>query len=486
MKPILLPLQIAFLWLVVGISTNHKKAEITSIALCRSTTAPEGRAFDPSMLAPQAVMIRRNIDALSAADIASIRTGVAAMKALPLTNPTSWVYQAAIHRTTLTNNLPSWNSCTHGSQYFLAWHRMYLYFFERILRKKSGNPNLTLPYWDYQTNPVLHAAYRTNSPGNALFHAARSASINAGGALGSGPMTSIVNSLNNIPYFDFNSAIEGPHGSIHGAIGGDMASVPTAAKDPCFWLHHTNIDRLWEQWLRKCGGRSNPTAAANAAWMNKKYTFFDENGAAVSMTLSQMLNTSSMLNYRYDFPPKLPCNFVVDWSKWKWQEVVLVKIPDPGPLINGKRFTVTKSNTIESFNKTVRDNKIERFQFSTTGKSDQLLLELENVKVDKQPEGVIEVYLNLPPNERPTAGSKSFVGVVDLFTATDNHAHEGARKGISLDASSAVRNLGIAVTDLSKASLTFITRGNTLRGQEVKTEGSVRVANANFVLRRVQ
>jgi tyrosinase len=28
-------------------------------------------------------------------------------------------------------------------------------------------------------------------------------------------------------------------------VGGDMASVPSAAYDPIFYLHHANIDRLW-------------------------------------------------------------------------------------------------------------------------------------------------------------------------------------------------------------------------------------------------
>lgn len=92
-----------------------------AITNCLSSPAvADAILFSPEMVAPQAVMVRRNVDALSAADIASLKTGIAAMKALPVTNKTSWQYQAAIHGTTLTNNLPSWNSCTHGSQFFLA------------------------------------------------------------------------------------------------------------------------------------------------------------------------------------------------------------------------------------------------------------------------------------------------------------------------------------------------------------------------------
>jgi hypothetical protein len=46
-----------------------------------------------------------------------------------------------------------------------------------------------------------------------------------------------------------------PHDLMHVAVGGVigddtglMSFVPTAAFDPVFWVHHTNIDRLWSQW----------------------------------------------------------------------------------------------------------------------------------------------------------------------------------------------------------------------------------------------
>ena len=489
MKTIFLPV-LALLMSLFGSKTPDIPAPTDpAITNCLSSPAvADAILFSPEMVAPQAVMVRRNVDALSAADIASLKTGIAAMKALPVTNKTSWQYQAAIHGTTLTNNLPSWNSCTHGSQFFLAWHRMYLHFFERILRAKSGNLNLTLPYWNYQTNPVLHAAYRANTPGNVLFDT-RAASINAGGSLSNGPMVSIATALTaavNINYFSFNSALEGPHGALHGAIGGggNMSSVNRAALDPVFWLHHTNIDRLWEQWLRKCGGRSNPTAAANAPWMNKSYTFFNETGAAVVMTASQVLNTAASLNYRYDFPAQLPCNLVVNWQQWKFTPIQLVKIPPIGPLAELTRVPFERTDKVQ-FERTKRDNKLERFRFTDDGKSDRLTIQLEGIQVDKQPEGVVEVYMNLPRTERPAPQSRSFVGVLDLFTATPSKAHRHAPKAIDVDATEAIRKLGLTVDDLQRAELTFFTRGNTLNGRQLKAGGTVRVNAVNFVINRV-
>src|SRR5680860_931086 len=79
---------------------------------------------------------------------------VAVMQARPASDPTSWTYQAAIH----ASHAPvpagaSWNECQHQSWYFLAWHRMYVYFLERIVRDAvvgAGGPSdFALPYWNY-------------------------------------------------------------------------------------------------------------------------------------------------------------------------------------------------------------------------------------------------------------------------------------------------------------------------------------------------
>jgi tyrosinase len=44
-----------------------------------------------------------------------------------------------------------------------------------------------------------------------------------------------------------------PHDQVHVRISGDMATFMSPL-DPIFWLHHCNIDRIWDQWNRS--GRS--------------------------------------------------------------------------------------------------------------------------------------------------------------------------------------------------------------------------------------
>ncbi len=79
---------------------------------------------------------RRAVSTLAASDpiITGYRTAVAAMRALPSTDACSWAAQAAIHAST---GFGPAGPCQHGT-FFWAWHRMYLYWFERIVRHKSG------------------------------------------------------------------------------------------------------------------------------------------------------------------------------------------------------------------------------------------------------------------------------------------------------------------------------------------------------------
>lgn len=460
-----------------GPNPENRDNEVVMCATEEKTILPV-TLFTPNLNpTPAAALVRKNIYSLTAAEINSIKTGIAAMKALPITNKTSWLYQAAIHGTTSSPAQPSWNTCQHGTQFFLSWHRMYLYYFERILRAKSGNPNLTLPYWDYQTNPALHPEYRNSAATNPLYDGTRNASINGGGSLPASISTSINTALSKIPFNVFQSGLEGPHGSVHVSIGGNMGAVNRAGQDPVFWLHHTNVDRVWSQWIRMCGGRQNPN---DAAWLNPTYTFFDENGNAVNMTGSQVVNTAANLNYVYDFPLSLPCN--IKWPFLDWVVIRPFKLPRP--------FTLNQTLIRTSFKEAVATpdaQKITNLALNLNSQElpDQVLVDLNGVKVERLPEGVIEVYLNLPDNEKPTPQSRSFVGVLDLFTAGAHATHTRRQIPIRINISDAAARLGIKMaTDLSKIDLSFVVRGNTFKGQVVDARSSVSVADMDIVIER--
>ena len=176
---------------------------------------------------------------------------------------------------------------------------MYLYWFERIIRKMSGDPMFALPYWNYQSAVERQLPAPFRDPASALYTTHRGSGWNTGlaslssGAVDTGGLMPLV------PYFNAQSSCEStPHGSVHVSIGGWMGSVPTAAQDPIFYLHHANIDRLWNLWLKQGGMRSNPVN--DAAWRTTEFQFFNENGAQVSMTGCDVLRAQEQLNYIYE------------------------------------------------------------------------------------------------------------------------------------------------------------------------------------------
>ncbi len=125
---------------------------------------------------------------------------------------------------------------------------------------------------------------------NPLFIQQRSPAANAGGQLPPSATTSAaaMAATDFVPAFGggitspqhfFGAAGElefTPHNIVHSLLSGWMGDPDRAALDPIFWLHHSNVDRLWEVWLSQGGGRANP---AQAQWNSTAFVFHDETGA---------------------------------------------------------------------------------------------------------------------------------------------------------------------------------------------------------------
>jgi tyrosinase len=258
--------------------------------------------------------------------LAAYAKAVEAMKARPDTNQTSWAYQAAMHGTHKKPLAPLWNGCKHYSWYFVVWHRMFVYYFEEIVRAavvQTGGPaDWALPYWDYELGGV-HAsipdAFRephVNGAPNPLYVAERAPGINKGAQLPPAVTTSkfALARPNFIGATEFGGGEapptpqfwrepgeleETPHNAVHGAVGGRggwMNDPDRAAQDPIFWLHHTQIDRLWARWNSE--GHANPTK--DKAWSEQPFEFFGTDRKQTSKRCIDVLNTVVDLKYEYD------------------------------------------------------------------------------------------------------------------------------------------------------------------------------------------
>ncbi|SAK75871.1 putative tyrosinase [Caballeronia hypogeia] len=193
------------------------------------------------------------------------------MQATPgSTSSNAWQYWANIHA----------NYCPHDKAYFLAWHRGYLYYLEQRLRTISGDTTLMLPYWDYYTYPTIPSEFTDTASGNPLYTSR--VNTNAYQALSMTPFgTGVTNyqiGLNNAFETNLETA---PHDPVHDIIGGYMANISTAALDPLFYLHHANLDRLWNAWTRR--STSKMPAATNSYW-NGTFTYASNLSMARSLT----------------------------------------------------------------------------------------------------------------------------------------------------------------------------------------------------------
>ena len=169
----------------------------------------------------------------------------------------------------------------HGNVGFLPWHRAYVLDLERELQRID--PAVTLPYWRFdQPAPALFTtAFMGASgpndvvqftPGHPLEQWTTDGQVGITRGLRFAtngiPPTMISEAATlalggtNQTYASFRSMEVSPHGRAHTGFRGSISSIPTAARDPLFFMLHANTDRLWAKW-QWLNGRTDP-AAPNA------------------------------------------------------------------------------------------------------------------------------------------------------------------------------------------------------------------------------
>jgi hypothetical protein len=410
---------------------------------------------------PPGLRVRQNVLSLGGAQFDSLRKGVAALKALPATDRRSWTFQAAIHGTDAPGSDPLWNQCEHGTLHFLTWHRMYLHYFERILRWAAQDDSLTLPYWDWVADPVLPEPFRNPADAsNPLYDSPRAA--NSGAPLPPELGDDVATALDQLtfpptPGVGFSPVLEGPHGAVHvlvGGPGGNMRFVSRSARDPIFWLHHANIDRLWDRWLNTGGGRANPT---DPTFLDKEYTFADETGATRAGKVGDAIG-SAQLGYRYDTEPAAVAGAAAPAA------MAFAKAAPPRVAATSAAAE-NRDLPLEKVEAKPLQFEVERVKLNVVPEARPLLaarvapqavggprvvVAVEGVAADEPPAFLYGVYLNLPPGDPSRLSEQErrlhYVGGIDFFGKTradrkaGGHAH-GETFDATLDATRAVARL---------------------------------------------
>ncbi|MEY2936792.1 MAG: hypothetical protein RL033_7541 [Pseudomonadota bacterium] len=427
--------------------------------------------------------------------------GVAALQRRSFTEPTSWWFQGAVHGRPGWPDDPApgspwaavdaavrrtyWDQCQHQTWYFLPWHRMYLGYFERMLRAAivaAGGPeDWALPYWDYSKsaeqrllptpfrNPTLEDGSR-----NPLYVEARNPLANAGeqildeedvrldaldeasffvpsdetGTSFAGPQT---------PSQHFGQAGSGalesaPHNLVHVQVGlpdGWMLDPSLAALDPIFWLHHANIDRLWEVWLQRAGHANT----SESAWTSDvTFDFMDEAGTPQRLTPGDVASIASPFDYTYD---DLPLRI---------QEPL--PLPEPLPLVAAARRIAVPSRKAALAAATSQPTALSRQRVDVnvprpalarlgaaaapTNAPTKIYLSLEGMTADK-PAGSYDIYIGVAGQQAPAR--EQFVARLAPFgiaaASSPKGPHGGAGLSETFDISQAMARLRASGVDVT-------------------------------------
>jgi tyrosinase len=435
--------------------------------------------------------------------------GVAEMKARGLAETTSWRFYGAIHGIdqplwkqlgylSASDKMPSkadmdrfWQECQHGSWYFLPWHRGYVLAFEANIRAEvirlKGPKDWALPYWNYfkphqsklppafaspdwpdgkGNNPLfVPQRYGPNNDGNVhlpikqvnlrAMNDPDFTGVASGGGSGFGGVDT---------GFSHGGKVHGgiesqPHDWVHGLVGGAdptnprmpglMSDPDTAGLDSIFWLHHANIDRLWEVWRQNPATHVNPT---DPNWLNgpasigqRKFSLPMPGGAPWDYAPSDMVDLSK-LGYTYDdlSPAATPFRLAdrllrlgASPATAKSREGVVAVVSKKNVELVGASRTSLRITGGETHASLHLDTGVRRKVTASLsvapegGAPDRVFLNLENIRglVDST---TFNVYVALPESAKPDDHPEQLAGTVGLFGVRKATLKDGEHAGEGL------------------------------------------------------
>ena len=408
-----------------------------------------------------------------------------------------------------------WNQCQHGSWFFLPWHRGYLAAFEAIVRDAvvatGGSPDWALPYWDLgrpewlRLRPEFCSPELPDGTPNALYVEARRPGFETGD-VGMDPRSVALDRILVEPAFGGSSrggstgfggpetnffhgpgatgALEGGiHNYVHGRAGGPagfMSSFEEAGLDPLFWLHHCNIDRLWEVWRGRDAAHRDPDAAGwRTGPRRRRFRLYRSDDQLWTFTSSEMVDTRAVpLGYEYEDvsdplagaapPPHLrrfarpvrtPRAGVRAMTARRGGIEVLGALA-PGVSLGGGRRTARVA---------LARPPVARARKGLTGATpaaERILLNLENI-TGVDPGQAYRVYVNMPDDGDPETDERHLVGTMSLFgvARASDPAGDHAGNGLSyvFDVTELARERPDGTRDASALTVDFVSDDGDLR-----------------------
>ncbi|XP_010039984.2 polyphenol oxidase, chloroplastic [Eucalyptus grandis] len=271
--------------------------------------------------------------------IAKYAEAIRLMKALPADDPRSFMQQANVHCAYCDGyynqvGFPHLEVQVHCSWLFFPFHRYYLYFYEKILGSLIKDPTFALPYWNWDAPGGMKMPAMFTDPHSPLYDFNRNPDhappmlVDLNYNCEHLPPSNLIDNNLSIMYRQMVSSGKTaklflghayragdhanpgagsielmPHNTVHNWCGDyrqpnleDMGILYSAARDPLFFAHHSNVDRMWTLW--KTLGGPKRTDFTHPDWLNASFLFYDENKQAVRVKVKDCLETTN-LGYKY-------------------------------------------------------------------------------------------------------------------------------------------------------------------------------------------
>ncbi len=350
-----------------------------------------------------------------------------------------------------------WATCEHGDDAnFFGWHRMYLYYFERVVRWAANDDTLRLPYWDY-TDPAqeaLPAAFQDVA--SVLYDPKRQPSINNGSGTLDPNTTNVNDALKEPDYHTYENKIQdGIHGYVHCTVGptcpvAHMGDVPVAGNDSVFYHHHANIDRLWACWQQANMTPSGP-------WQDQMFSFVDETGALVTRPVKDFLD-STTLGYVYDNVISCTRPVAVGLIGAATAQTAAPRPPvTTMAKVHGTESIAIRTPTT-SVNLNVPPAPLASLFANVSGPAAKVQLVLRDITADSHPGTMFNVYLAKTANPE----DRRYVGTLSWFSdfSRRHQGHGGGMtKTLTFDVTDQLRALGGGTTGAGLTTVIEATNG---------------------------
>jgi tyrosinase len=248
-----------------------------------------------------------------------------------------------------------------------------------------------------------------------------------------------------------------PHDMVHVLIGGGdpdtglpglMSDPDTAGLDPIFWLHHSNIDRLWEIWDETPTSTGEP---ADPNWVNGPASIGDRAfvlpmpGQNLTYTPGDMKNLAA-LGYNYDdvSRPSVVPQMVARLQRFGVAAAAAHSLVRSNVMAGPKsvellgaseslRVSGTEARASVRLDAAVQGRVAASLQAAASASKpapDRVFLNLENVR-GLNDATAFSVYINVPDGDDPAshpelkAGSVALFGVRKATMADAQHAGNG-------------------------------------------------------------